>query len=139
MHAFSMTNSQPWAKRSNFEALAVNFGVVLKRLCNDYGKILLSKNTLKYMKITRRFLDFQNYLNNSLKTASVWPYRNIWRTLCIKKQYHYLLSTQVLYFVITWILPYTALFDSANRKLFVKLSHPSFLSPDLVGGQMSLF
>ena len=85
MHTFSMTNSQPWAKSCNFEGSVVNFEVILKRLCNDYANVVLTKNTLKHLEIARRFSNFQNYLNNSLKTASIWPHRNIWRTLYIKK------------------------------------------------------
>ena len=53
MNALSMTNSQPWAKTSNFENLSVYF--ILKRLCNSDGNFLLTKNTLKCLMITRRF------------------------------------------------------------------------------------
>ena len=82
-HGFSMINSQPWAKTSNFEALAVYFEIILKRLCNSYGNILLTKNALNCLKITRRFSIFKNYFKNSLKTASVWWHRNIWLTLYV--------------------------------------------------------
>ena len=82
-HGFSIIKSRPWAKTSNFGALTVYFEIILKKLCNSYGNILLTKNALNCLKITRRFSIFQNYFKNSLKTASVWPYRNIWLTLYI--------------------------------------------------------
>ena len=54
-------------------------------LCHDYRNGVWTKNTLEYLKTIWRLSNFQNYVNNSLKTASVWPYRNIWRTLYICK------------------------------------------------------
>ena len=68
MHGFSMTNTQPWAKTNNFEASAVHFEIILKKLCNSCGNFCLSKCILKCLKIIRRFSNFQNYVNNSLKT-----------------------------------------------------------------------
>ena len=64
-----MINSQPWAITSNFEAFAVYFEIILKKLCNSYGNILLTKNALNYLKNTRRLSIFQNYF----KTASKQP------------------------------------------------------------------
>ena len=81
MHAFSMNNSQSWANSSYFEASAVCLEVILIRLCDSYETVILTKSTLKYLKIARILLNFQNNHNNSLRKASVWPYRNIILTL----------------------------------------------------------
>ena len=43
MHAFSMNYSQSWANSSDFEASALCFEVILKRLFNSYGNVLLKK------------------------------------------------------------------------------------------------
>ena len=64
-----MINSQPWAKSSNFEALAIYFDIILKRLCNSYGYILLTKNTLNALKLLE---DFQFFKSIS-KTTSKQP------------------------------------------------------------------
>ena len=38
----SMNYNQPWAKSDNFEASTVHFEVILKRLSNSYGNVLLN-------------------------------------------------------------------------------------------------
>ena len=73
--------NQPWAKSGNFEASTVHFEVILKRLSNSYGNVILTKNTQKGLEIAREYSNFQNNLFNSVITASVWPYRNIILTL----------------------------------------------------------
>ena len=82
----SMNNNQPWANSGNFKATTVCFEVILKRLYDSYGNVVLTKNTIKCHKIMKRFSKFHNNLKNSLITASIWPYRNIILTLYIRIQ-----------------------------------------------------
>ena len=79
----SMNNNQPWANRDYFKASTVCFQVILKRLYDSYGNVVLTKNTLKCHKIMKRFSNFHNNLKNSLIIASIWPYRNIILTLYV--------------------------------------------------------
>ena len=46
MHAFSIVKRLPRANRGNFEASAVCFEVIVKRLCSSYRNVVLTKSTL---------------------------------------------------------------------------------------------
>ena len=67
MHAFSKNNSLPWANSSNFETSAVGFEIIIHII-----KASVSSNyDPTSRKVTRKFSNFQNNLNNSLIVASV--------------------------------------------------------------------